>query len=259
MSRFPFVLICPASRGLGHALARHYLRTTNLPVFATHRADTPTALRETLLSGMHDVDPERLHTLRVELASEASIARAAESLANQLPARGAHLHTAFFAGGVLHPERRPADLDAAQVLETFTVNTVAHLLCIKHFARFLPKHAPHDGAPPAKWVHVSARVGSVSDNHLGGWYSYRASKAALNQVVRTFDLHLETKKLPAICVGVHPGTVKTDFSKEFWNGVPKEKLFEPEYAAERLVEVVGGLKDDQRGRIWDWKGEEVKS
>ena len=110
----------------------------------------------------------------------------------------------------------------------------------------------------AKWVHVSARVGSVSDNRLGGWYSYRASKAALNQVIRTFDLHLQAKKLPAICVGVHPGTVKTDLSKAFWKGVPPGKLFEPDFAAEKLAEVVRKLGAAQRGRVWDWKGDEVK-
>ncbi|EKM59732.1 uncharacterized protein PHACADRAFT_158142 [Phanerochaete carnosa HHB-10118-sp] len=261
MSQLPFVLISPASRGLGLALARHYLRTTDLPVFATHRSDVPAPLRTQMLNGIPDVDPDRLTLLRLELTSEASIARAAESLANQLPRSGAHIHTAFFAGGVLHPERRPADVDAVQALETFQVNTLAHLLCIKHFARFLPRRAQnvsHDAAAaPVKWVHVSARVGSVSDNRLGGWYSYRASKAALNQVVRTFDLHLQAKRLPAICVGVHPGTVRTDLSKDFWGGVPKERLFEPDYAAEKLAEVVGSLKEDQRGRIWDWKGEEV--
>ena len=103
-----------------------------------------------------------------------------------------------------------------QLLDTFRLNTVSHLLLMKHFARFLPPSVrtaraeadPRDaeesdaesetGAGLAKWVHVSARVSSISDNRLGGWYSYRASKAALNQVVRTFDLHIQAKKLPAI-------------------------------------------------------------
>ena len=125
-------------------------------------------------------------------------------------------------------------------------------------SRFLPRPSQDVGGAAAKWVHVSARVGSVSDNRLGGWYSYRASKAALNQVVHTFDLYLAQKRLPAICVGVHPGTVKTGLSKDFWSGVPKEQLFEPEYAAERLAQVVSGLQEDQRGKIWDWKGTEVK-
>ena len=89
------------------------------------------------------------------------------------------------------------------------------------------------------------------------WYSYRASKAALNQIIRTFDLHLQTKKVPAICVGVHPRTVKTDFSKAFWSGVPEGKLFESSFAAEKLAGVVEELRVQDRGKIWDWAGKEV--
>jgi NAD(P)-dependent dehydrogenase (short-subunit alcohol dehydrogenase family) len=106
-------------------------------------------------------------------------------------------------------------------------------------------------------VHLSARVGSVSDNRLGGWFSYRASKAALNQVVKTFDIHLQQKRVPAIAVGMHPGTVKTDLSKEFWGGVKEGKWFEPEFTAKSMVDVVNDLKVEQRGRIWDWEGKEV--
>lgn len=107
---------------------------------------------------------------------------------------------------------------------------------------------------------MSARVGSISDNNsLGGWYSYRASKAAVNQIVKTFDLHLkQTSGEKAICVGLHPGTVKTGLSEEFWGNVRKEKLFEPERVAGMLVEVVKGVKVDAgRGRCWDWEGKEV--
>ena len=206
--------------------------------------------------------------------SEESIAGAADELARTLDARygsesaRAYVRIAFFLGGMLFPERQPGDLVLDQLLDTFRLNTVSHLLLIKHFSRFLPpsmRAAPTEegdtasgGASLAKWVHVSARVGSISDNTLGGWYSYRASKAALNQVVRTFDLHIQAKKLPAICVGVHPGTVKTDFSRAFWKGVPAGKLFEPEFAAGKLADVVRRLGTAQRGRVWDWKGDEVK-
>ncbi|KAI0921483.1 hypothetical protein AcW2_006439 [Taiwanofungus camphoratus] len=256
MSTSPFVLVAPATRGLALAITRHFLNTTALPVVATHRAGTPDAVRAAILAPLAHVDPARLTLLRLDLASEDSIAQAAHALHTARPA--AHLHTALFAGGVLHPERSPADLDAARIADTFRINTISHLLLIKHFARFLPPPAPAPApAPLAKWVHVSARVGSVSDNRLGGWYAYRASKAALNQVVRTFDLHLRSKRIPAVCVGVHPGTLKTHLSRDFWASVPKEKLFEPEWAAERLVDVIGGLKEEQGGRIWDWAGKEV--
>ena len=279
----PFILISPASRGLSLALTQHYLRTTSLPIFATCRPDppqvsldhknsprTPAAVRKHILEPFVDsvdsVDPARLHTLPLDLLSEESIASAADSLADALQSLSdapSYLRLAFFSGGVLHPERQPADLNLAHVEETFRTNVIAHLLLIKHFARFLPPALVSQGealnrGTLAKWVHVSARVGSVSDNRLGGWYSYRASKAALNQVVRTFDLHLQERRIPAVCVGVHPGTVKTDLSREFWKGVPPGRLFEPEDAAAKLAQVVSELGFEERGRIWDWKGEEIK-
>ncbi|KAI0632327.1 NAD-P-binding protein [Trametes polyzona] len=277
----PFILISPATRGLSLALTRHYLGTTSLPVYATYRPKppsaeqprTPDSVREHILRPLKGVDPARLRVLPLDFTSEESIAAAANTLAETLPKDAeSYLRIAFFLAGVLYPERQPADLSLEKVAETFQLNVIAHLLLIKYFSRFLPPTASasagtshpstHNTPAPesllAKWVHVSARVGSISDNALGGWYSYRASKAALNQVIRTFDLHLQVKRLPAISVGVHPGTVKTDLSKPFWSGVKPGKLFEPAYAAERLAEVVKGLGKAQRGRVWDWKGEEVR-
>ncbi|OBZ73417.1 C-factor [Grifola frondosa] len=216
----------------------------------------PDEIRQHILASLQDVDPNRLKLLRLELSSEESVALAAEALAEELP-RDAHsyIDTAFFAGGVLHPERRPADLRADDVLESFKINVIAHLFLIKHFSRFLPPRRRKAQTP--LWVHVSARVGSISDNRLGGWYSYRASKAALNQVIRTFDRHLVASKIPAMCVGVHPGTVMTDLSRPFWGSVHESALFKPEYAAERLAAVVKNLEVEQRGRVWDWAGKEV--
>ena len=275
LSMPPFILISPATRGLSLALTRHYLRTTSLPVFATFRPNPPASsgsdgtrtaesVREGIFEPLRGVDPARLHLLPLDLTSEESIASTADALNRILPELSdtdapSYIRTAFFTGGVLHPERQPSDLALDHILETFRLNVISHLLLIKHFSRFLPPaSASSQTAPLAKWVHVSARVGSISDNRLGGWYSYRASKAALNQALHTFDLHLQAKRLPAMAVGVHPGTMKTDLSKDFWRGVSAEKLFSPEYAAAKLAEVVDGLRAEQRGRVWDWKGDEVE-
>lgn len=141
------------------------------------------------------------------------------------------------------------------------------MLMIKHFSQFLPKKRAElnedeemmKGLPQvASMAIMSARVGSISDNKLGGWYSYRASKAGVNQVVKTFDNHLRTASGDsALAVALHPGTVKTEFSKEFWGGVKKDKLFEKEWVAERLVDVVRQIGIDGRGKCWDWDGKEV--
>ncbi|KZP24599.1 NAD(P)-binding protein [Athelia psychrophila] len=251
----PFVLVTPATRGLSLALTRQFLKTTKFPVYATHRSGSADQVKKHILSPLKDVDPDRLTLLNLDLTSEDSIGAAADSLSSALE-RGSYLHTGFFTGGMLHAEKQPADLDMATLQATFQINVISHLLLIKHFSRFLPEKS--DGVDGlAKWVHVSARVGSISDNRRGGWYSYRSSKAALNQVIKTFDLQLQMKKTPSMCVGVHPGTVKTDLSRDYWTGTPKDGLFEPEHAAEMLVDVVANLKDSQRGKVWDYAGKEV--
>jgi NAD(P)-dependent dehydrogenase (short-subunit alcohol dehydrogenase family) len=258
----PFILVCPASRGLSLALTRHFLRTTPFPVFASHRSRCADTMKARILAPLKDVDPKRLDLFHLELTSETSISSAADLLANLLANRHngseSFIHTAFFTGGVLHPEKRLADLDAEKILDTFQTNVISHLLLIKHFSRFLPPtQSKYTLDAPAKWVHVSARVGSISDNKGGGWYSYRASKAALNQVVKTFDLQLQMNKTKAICVGIHPGTVKTDLSKDYWSSANVKDLFEPEDAAEKVADVVAGLTTAQRGKIWDWAGNQV--
>jgi NAD(P)-dependent dehydrogenase (short-subunit alcohol dehydrogenase family) len=105
---------------------------------------------------------------------------------------------------------------------------------------------------------MAARVGSTTHNGLGGWFSYRASKAGVISIAKTLDLYLRAGSGDkALSVAYHPGTVKTELSREFWDSVHKDKLLSPEFAAEKLVELVTTLQVEQRGRCWDWKGEEV--
>lgn len=194
---------------------------------------------------------------------------------------------AFAIPGILHPEKSPSAIKYEDALETFKINTLGPALLFKHFSQFLPtKRSPpfpssSSSSPSpspsekneknedenekavlpetmAVFAIMSARVGSISDNSLGGWYTYRASKAGVNQLVKGFDVFLNQKSGDrAVVVGLHPGTVKTRLSEQFWASTAKEKLFSPEYAAERLVRVVGGLKVEGRGKCWDWKGVEV--
>ncbi|TFK76157.1 NAD(P)-binding protein [Pluteus cervinus] len=262
MSPNPFILVSPASRGLSLALTRQFLRTTNLPVYASHRlAGNPKDIKEHILAPLKDVNPERLRLLNIELTSEDSIATAAESLAKSLKDESddlSYIHTAFITGGVLYPEKQPSDIDFKRLQETFQVNVLSHLLMIKHFSRFLPSQHPQvEIKDLSKWVHVTARVGSIADNKRGGWYSYRSSKAALNQVVKTFDLQLQMNRRKAMCIAVHPGTVKTSLSKDYLGAADPKEVFEPEESAAKLVEVVKNLKENQRGMIWDYAGKEI--
>lgn len=290
-------MVTPASRGIGLELARRVLRCTQLPVVATARTSLD-SVREAILSSRplesytntdtkgqrltteqaravaSEGDASRLHVLPLDVTDEASIAAAADECASLFGTPGkqssdAHLHLALVLPGILHPEKSPAQLEYDAVLDTFRVNTIGPLMLLKHFARFLPrKNTPLDldeadaGFLPrdhATWATFSARVGSIGDNSLGGWYSYRASKAGVNQITKTFDNYLRvTSAEQAMAISMHPGTVKTGLSKEFWANVKEEKLFRPGYAADKLCEVIRGLDvESARGRCWDWKGTEV--
>ena len=260
MPAYPFALVCPSTRGLSLALTRRLLCNTNLPVYATYRSGSPLAVAKDILSPLKNVEESRLNMLPLDLTREDSIAAAARQLSDSLPKdQEPYLHTAFMTGGMLHVEKQPADLDASVMQQTFQINVISHLLLIKHFAHFLPKahSTAADEGKLAKWVHITARLGSVTDNKRGGWYSYRASKAALNQVIKTFDRQLQQRNSYAMCVGIHPGTVKTGLSRPFWNSIGKETLFEADFAAEKIVETVEQLELAARGNVWDWSGKQV--
>ncbi|KAK5791204.1 hypothetical protein VI817_006513 [Penicillium citrinum] len=184
------------------------------------------------------------------------------------------LRLALTVPGILHVEKTPFQVDAASALESFQVNALGPLLLTKHLSQFLPtKSSPafpemgkvEEGkrstlALPSHAVYamMAARVGSVSDNASGGWYSYRASKTSVFQLAKTFDLYLRSKSgKKALAVALHPGTVRTDFTKEFWKG---RNMLEPLDSAARLLKFLTKMPSDfdgGRGRCWDWKGEEV--
>jgi NAD(P)-dependent dehydrogenase (short-subunit alcohol dehydrogenase family) len=104
---------------------------------------------------------------------------------------------------------------------------------------------------------LSARVSSIGDNRLGGWYAYRSSKAALNMIIRTLAIELAVRNKAAICVGLHPGTVETALSKPFLGAPGARQVFTPEFSVERLLQVVDGLSPSKTGRLFAWDGSEI--
>jgi NAD(P)-dependent dehydrogenase (short-subunit alcohol dehydrogenase family) len=172
------------------------------------------------------------------------------------------LHLVIAATGGLHsqgamePEKSWRQIGHDRFLDALRVNTVLPSLIA---SAALGRLARGDRAAPEKAIFaaLSARVGSISDNRLGGWHSYRAAKAALNQVIRTCSIELARKAPHALCVGLHPGTVDTALSKPFQRGVPEGKLFTPAYSAERLLTVLDGLDPSASGKVFDWAGEEI--
>ncbi|MEP9400879.1 SDR family NAD(P)-dependent oxidoreductase [Sphingomonas silueang] len=230
-------LIIGANGGIGAALVR--------ALAAAGRHDRIVAAARTEPAAL----PPGVATARIDIADPASIERAAAAV-------GGPLHQVIVATGTLQtahggPERSLRDLDPALLADYFAVNTIGPALVLRHFAPLLAK------GERAVIACLSARVGSISDNRLGGWYGYRASKAALNQIVRTAAIELARTRPQAVCVALHPGTVDTALSKPFRKGVAEGRLFTPAHSAGRLLAVLDTLTPVQSGRVFAWDGSEV--
>ncbi len=182
----------------------------------------------------------------LDLLDEATVAAAAA-------AAGAP-ELVIVATGILHdgndgPEKSIAALDPAWLARQYAINTIGPALVAKHFLSVMPKQGR------SVLAFLSARVGSISDNRLGGWYGYRASKAALNQLIRTLAIEDKRRNERGIVVGLHPGTVDTRLSKPFQQA--GRDLFKPDRAAVQLLDVIDGLKPQDSGRLFAWDGAEI--
>ena len=182
---------------------------------------------------------------------EASVQTAASWVAAQCAERQFELRLIIVATGFLHgapgqPERSLAHLDADYLRHVFQVNAIGPALVMKHFLPLLPKQGRCVAA------FVSAKVGSIGDNALGGWYGYRASKAALNQLVKTASIELTRRNKESICVALHPGTVATALSQPF--AKTGLKVRPPEEAASDLLAVLQGLTPEKTGCLVDYHG-----
>jgi NAD(P)-dependent dehydrogenase (short-subunit alcohol dehydrogenase family) len=169
---------------------------------------------------------------------------------------GAPLRLVIVATGLLHaadyqPEKTFRSLDPELLARSFRVNAIGPAMIAKHMLPLLPKRGK------SIFAVISARVGSIEDNRLGGWYGYRASKAALNQLTRTLAVELRRQKPEAICVALHPGTVDTALSQPFQGGVEGGKLFTPAYAAERMLSVLNDLSAADSGGFFAWDGQPI--
>lgn len=187
----------------------------------------------------------------LDLENEASIAAAAARVAS-----GPAPSLVLVATGLLHegehgPEKAMRDLDPAWLARQFAINAIGPALVAKHFLPIMAK----TGTPV--FAALSARVGSISDNRLGGWYGYRAAKAALNQLIATLAIEQRRQYARSIVVGLHPGTVDTALSKPFQGNVAPGKLFAPDRAAVQLLDVIDALKPVDSGKLFAWDGAEV--
>lgn len=240
-------LVQGASRGIGLELVRALTASPRFErVIATcrdpHRAETLGALAR-----------EGLEVHALDVTDSGGMAR----LATELRERGASIALLINAAGVLHgddfgPEKRLEDLDPAVMQRVFAVNAFGPALMLRHFHPLIAR----DGK--AVFAAISARVGSIGDNRIGGWYSYRASKAALNQFLRTASVEFGRRHKNAIVAALHPGTTDTALSEPFQANVPEEQLFPVERTADYLLSVIDGLTLDDSGGFFAWDGQPIE-
>ncbi len=200
---------------------------------------------------VHGFARSRSGAQHLDLTDEASIAAAAAYVA-----KGPAPTLVIVATGLLHdgehgPEKALRELDPVWLARVHAVNAIGPALVAKHFLPITPKTGRNVFAA------LSARVGSISDNKMGGWHGYRASKAALNMLVRTIAIEEKRRNDRAIVVALHPGTVDTALSKPFQGNVQPGRLFDTERAALQLLDVIEDLKAPDSGKLFDFEGKEV--
>jgi len=182
----------------------------------------------------------------LDVTSEASVEAALAPL--QGPFQRIIIATGALEIGDHTPEKSLRQISADGMMAQFALNTIGPALALKHAIYLLPRDEP------AVIAVLSARVGSIGDNRAGGWHSYRAAKAALNQIVRGTSIELARSHKNAVCVALHPGTVATKFTEKYLGRHPAAPA--PE-AAENLLRVIDGLTPAQSGHFFDWQGTEV--
>lgn len=228
-----------------HHNKQNNIEQNNSRVFATYHKSIP------------DFAADNLYWLQMDVSDEQSIKQAVDVIRQQI----SHIDWVLNCAGLLHtatqqPEKALRQVETEFFLQNMQVNALAGLLIAKHLKPLLAKaERGHDN--PAIFATISARVGSISDNQLGGWYSYRMSKAALNMGMKNLSIEW-SRSLKDVCVVVmQPGTVNTQLSAPFQGNVADGQLFSPAYSAECLLEVLSHMNADQSGSFVDWAGESI--
>jgi NAD(P)-dependent dehydrogenase (short-subunit alcohol dehydrogenase family) len=249
------VWILGASQGIGFGFVQQFLRQGSVGgnpvgrVYATYRSATSA---EPLLALAREHD-DRLTCIPLEITNESDIAQCVEQITIALRANGHSLGWVINCIGLLHqgdlqPEKSLRQINPEQLLTYFQVNSIGSVLLAKHLAPLL-KHSDR-----AIFATLSAKVGSIGDNHLGGWYGYRASKAALNMFMRSIAIEYRRTCKGAIVVMLHPGTTETTLSEPFRRGVLPEKLFSIDRTVSQLMAVMTDLTPEDSGEFFSWDG-----
>lgn len=240
------ILIIGASRGIGLGFVTSLLqREENVNIYATYRQ------KETAqdLFQLQIQYSDSLKLLQLDVTKEEQISNLAKSLKQDI----SDLHLVVNCVGILHqdnikPEKSLRHINSENLLSYFQINSITSVLLAKHLLPFF-RHSQKN-----VFAAISAKVGSIGDNYLGGWYGYRASKTALNMFMKTVSIEYKRTCPQTVVVVLHPGTTDTDLSKPFQKNVPPEKLFSVERTVNQLLNIIDNLTENDTGKFFSWDG-----
>ena len=229
------ICIIGGSGGIGHAFINNLINHTNVEnIEATYNQNRP------------DYSHPKLHWHKLDLTNTASVKAWSDRLGD--------IDWLINAAGILHnrdhgPEKSIRNLDPDFFIHNMLINAMPSLILAK-YTQVNFKHGR-----PAIFASISARIGSITDNRLGGWYSYRASKAALNMCIKTLSIEWQRTLPNVIVAALHPGTTDTALSKPFQKNIANNSLFTPDQSAKYMLDVLNDLKTSDTGKFWAFDGE----
>jgi NAD(P)-dependent dehydrogenase (short-subunit alcohol dehydrogenase family) len=236
------ILIIGATGGIGAEFVRQFLAKEGVDrVFATYRTEETDRWED-----------DRLTWLPLDITEESQITAAVATMKETIDT----LDCAINCVGILHddklqPEKSLRQIDGDRLLKYFQINSIGAILLAKHLQPLF-KHQRR-----SILVAISAKVGSIGDNELGGWYGYRASKAALNMLWRTAAIEYKRTCPQTIVATLHPGTTDTNLSQPFQKNVPPDKLFTPTKTVSQLLAVIEALTTADSGYFFNWNGDRL--
>ena len=234
------IIIIGSSGAIGSSFLKYYAEEDkNNVIYALSRSEVASSFSNT-------------HNVSIDIESDSSISNASNICSEAGPFDVIIVTTGMLSDDSINPEKSLRHLNKDSLSRIFSVNTLGPALIAKYFIPLLKKDAP------SFLGFLSARVGSISDNRIGGWYSYRASKAALNMIIKNLSIEVARNNPQSIIVGLHPGTVDSKLSKPFQGNVSEGKLFTPDYSVLKMVEVISNLKPENSGNCFAWNGEEIE-
>lgn len=243
------VLIVGATGGIGLGFVKKLLKNPSIAkLYATYRSENSASELIRLKSEY----PNTLECLNMDITDEEQIASRVQSILHQVE----RLHLVINCVGILHeqalqPEKSLRQINPEHLMRYFQVNSIGSVLLAKHLLPLL-SHSDR-----SVFATISAKLGSIGDNQLGGWYGYRASKAALNMFMKTAAIEYRRKSPKTIVVMLHPGTTDTRLSRPFQKNVPTEKLFSVEQTVEQLLTIITNLDEDKSGQFLSWDGSDL--